>query len=290
MAESSAGRSVGQPLSVVVPAHDEEVVLGRLLAALGDLGDHDELVVVCDGCTDRTADIARTHPRATVVEQPQGGKPSALNAGDRVARVFPRFYVDADIVVTADALRAVADQFCDGVLAGAPRLRVDISRSSWAVRRFYDVWTRLPYATTGIIGSGVMGLSREGRARFAEFPDVIGDDEFVRRQFDTHERVTRQRSTFTVTAPRTLGPLVAIKTRGRLGIYQLDELDGPARRESGEAGSSVLPRLARDPRRWPSLAVYIAVRSTVSLRARRRLARGETTRWDRDDSARQPVS
>jgi hypothetical protein len=275
---------------VVVPAHDEEAVLGRLLAALADLGAHDELVVVCDGCTDRTAEVARTHPLAVVVEQPQGGKPSALNAGDRVATLFPRFYVDADIVVTARSLRDVAGQMTGGVVAGAPAIRVDASRSSWAVRRFYDVWTRLPYATTGIIGSGVMGLTREGRSRFGEFPPVIGDDEFVRRQFDTDERVARPLSTFTVTAPRTLAPLLAIKTRSRLGIYQLDELDGPARRESGEPGSSVLPRLAHDPRRWTSLAVYVAVRLVVGRRARRRLARGDTARWDRDDTARQPVS
>lgn len=56
-------------LLVVVPAHDEEAVLGRcldhLVAAVDQLGPaapEVRTVVVLDGCTDRTAAIARQHP------------------------------------------------------------------------------------------------------------------------------------------------------------------------------------------------------------------------------------
>ena len=52
----------GDPLaaSIVIPAHDEEAVIGRLLDSLaGGLdGARLDVVVACNGCTDRTAEIA----------------------------------------------------------------------------------------------------------------------------------------------------------------------------------------------------------------------------------------
>ena len=57
------------PISVVIPAHDEEAVVGRCLAALLDGARPGELdvVVVCNGCTDATADIARGFGRGVRV-------------------------------------------------------------------------------------------------------------------------------------------------------------------------------------------------------------------------------
>ena len=48
-------------ISVVIAAHNEEDVLGRCLDALlrGSRPTELEIVVVCNGCTDRTADVAR---------------------------------------------------------------------------------------------------------------------------------------------------------------------------------------------------------------------------------------
>ncbi|MFC4784709.1 glycosyltransferase [Nocardioides sp. MAHUQ-72] len=273
------------PLSVIIPAHDEEAVIGRLLEALGPPLPADEVIVVCDGCTDRTAEVARRFPGVRVIEAERGGKPAALNIGDEAASLFPRFYVDADIVVSLQTLREVQLDDAGGALAGAPSMHVDLSRSSWPVGRFYDIWTRLPYTGQGMIGSGVIGLARRGRERFEDFPPLIGDDEFLRRLFTVEERCAPSQGFFTVTAPRRLGPLVRIKTRGRLGIMQLDAAFGPAPPEVGEQGRSVLLPLLRDPRRWPGLAVFATVRVLVGIRARRRLAAGDVT-WDRDETAR----
>ena len=68
------------------------------------------MVVVCNGCHDRTAEVARqVAPLATVVEIPVASKVAALNAGDAVARYFPRFYLDADIELPVAAVRPVAE-------------------------------------------------------------------------------------------------------------------------------------------------------------------------------------
>jgi len=178
---------------VVIPAHNEEVVLGRGLdgvlsgALLGEI----DVVVVCNGCSDGTADVARSYgDRVRVIETPIPSKTHALNLGDEAARGFPRFYVDADVVLTLDGIRRIAARLgASGAPAAAPVMQVDLSGSSWPVRAFYAIWTQMPYTREGMIGVGVYALSEEGRRRFGRFPDVIADDGYVRALFSPVERV-----------------------------------------------------------------------------------------------------
>ncbi|WP_434318700.1 glycosyltransferase [Leifsonia sp. P73] len=75
--------------SVVIAAHDEEAVLGACLRSLLSEGvERDRIVVVANGCSDRTAEVARDHG-VVVVEREEPGKAAALNAGDAVAHGFP---------------------------------------------------------------------------------------------------------------------------------------------------------------------------------------------------------
>src|SRR4051794_31851306 len=69
--------------SVVIPAHDEESVIGRCLAAWsGELEPGEaEVVVVANGCSDGTAEAARDFG-VRVLELPAASKSAALNAGD----------------------------------------------------------------------------------------------------------------------------------------------------------------------------------------------------------------
>ena len=152
-----------------------------------------EVIVACNGCTDRTADIARGFGEPVrVLETDQASKTAALNAADEVATGFPRFYVDADVVLDLASIRAMAAVLERGdALLAAPSLRMDLSKTTWPVRAYYRVWTSLPYNQV-MVGTGAYGLSRAGRARFDRFPDVIADDGFVRFQFRPGERRTVQ--------------------------------------------------------------------------------------------------
>src|SRR5436305_10679684 len=97
--------------SVIIPAHDEETTIGRCLEGLlaDAREDEFEVIVVCNGCTDRTADVARSFERgATVIEIDRASKYLALRAGENHASGFPRFYIDADVITSAQAVRDVA--------------------------------------------------------------------------------------------------------------------------------------------------------------------------------------
>ena len=157
-------------ISIIIPAHNERAVIARGLEALisGSKPDEIEIIVVCNGCTDDTAEIARRFaPIVRVIETEVASKTNALNIGDSIARYFPRVYIDADIVIKIDAVRELARHLAKGdILAVAPVPILDITGCSASVRAYYAVRSHLPSARQGLGGSGVYALSRTGRARF----------------------------------------------------------------------------------------------------------------------------
>ncbi|MDQ1485296.1 MAG: hypothetical protein QOJ62_989 [Actinomycetota bacterium] len=275
---------------VIIPAHNEESVVGRCLSAfLPDLEPGEaSVVVVPNGCTDSTEAVARQHNGVDVVVLSHSSKSAALNAGDAFADGFPRIYLDADIVISADTLRALAGALsAPGALVAAPRVTFALNGRPWTVRAFYDVYGRLPYVADGLIGLGLYGLSREGRERFESFPPVTADDLFVQRLFEPSERTVLDAHSFAVQTPRTTRSLIAVRTRTAFGNA---ELHGWAENRPGRAAerstdttlAALVNLLRRNPRLMPAVAVYAAVTIAARVAARRRSAR----HWQRDDTTR----
>jgi len=95
----------GQPeVSVIVPARNEEASLGACLESLaGQQGISFEIIVVDDGSTDRTNEIARSFASVKLIEAgslPEGwsGKSNAVYAGAQQARGEWLLFTDADTV------------------------------------------------------------------------------------------------------------------------------------------------------------------------------------------------
>ncbi|MDG2305572.1 MAG: glycosyltransferase [Candidatus Binatia bacterium] len=113
-------------VSVVVCAYDEERTLGACLAALEKLDyPRFEVVVVDDGSTDRTAQIADSHAGSTirVVHQENRGLGAARNRGIAEARGEVIAFTDADCVVDAAWLGYLVGKLRDGFVAvGGPNL------------------------------------------------------------------------------------------------------------------------------------------------------------------------
>lgn len=122
----------GRPLvSIVVPAHNEgAVIAGNLRRLLADArrGEFD-VVVVANACSDATAQAARD-AGVRVLETPVPGKPHAIRLGDATCAAFPRIYLDADVALDTESVRAlVAACAQPGVLACA-RCRTSSSTES----------------------------------------------------------------------------------------------------------------------------------------------------------------
>ena len=153
---------------------------------------------------------------------PIPSKTVALNLGDAALAGFPRFYMDADISINAEAIARIAEGLKKpGILAASPRVEHDLSKCSWAVRAFYAIDSRMPSSHIAIGSSGVYALSEEGRRRFREFPAIVADDTFVRWHFRPEECVVVDEAVSVVTPPRRVAALIKIKTRSHYGNYEL---------------------------------------------------------------------
>ena len=280
-------------ISIVVPAHNESSVIARTLSTLvgGSGSDEIDVVVVCNGCTDDTANIARRFgPAVRVIESDVASKTHALNLGDQTSRSFPRIYADADIVITVDAIRALASRLERGdVLAVAPTPDINLTGCSWLVREYFGVRSRLPSSREGIGGSGVYALSEAGRRRFAEFPNVIADDTYVRLQFKPEERETLASVKSMVFAPRTIGQLIAVRTRAYNGTFELAARFPELWMNKGEANNRTLIGLFKEPRLWLGLLIYCYVNIFARCRAEFFLEL-ESFSWQRDDTSRVALS
>jgi glycosyltransferase involved in cell wall biosynthesis len=115
-------------ISFVVPAYNEEVLLGRALSALtsagGSLGEPFEVVVVDDASTDRTAEVAREWG-ARVVSVIHRQIAATRNAGARTASGEFLVFVDADTVVTPIVVTAAVKAMRAGAVGGGSAFRFD---------------------------------------------------------------------------------------------------------------------------------------------------------------------
>jgi hypothetical protein len=274
--------------SIVIPAHNEAAVIGRCLDALftGLAPGEVEVVVVCNGCTDTTAEVARKSPhRVTVLEIAVPSKIAALRAGEQAVSALPRLFLDADVVLSGQTAKVLLTRLAEpSVVAARPPIRYDASASSWLVRRFYTARAQLPNVMGSLWGAGVYGLSAAGRARFREFPMVVAEDLFVDRLFTTEEVEVLPIAPVIVTCPRTARGLLNVLKRTYRGNAALTGVPGLPRPGTGVT----LRQLARLARRGvPSLRDAIIYGSFVIFgRVAARYGPSHIGMWERDETSR----
>lgn len=82
-------------VSVVIPAYNEEAIIGTILTQIEQQPQVDEIIVVDDGSGDRTVEVVREHPQVRLVQHPYNiGNGAAVKSGIRAAT--------GDIIVLMD--------------------------------------------------------------------------------------------------------------------------------------------------------------------------------------------
>ncbi|GAA3736664.1 cellulose synthase/poly-beta-1,6-N-acetylglucosamine synthase-like glycosyltransferase/peptidoglycan/xylan/chitin deacetylase (PgdA/CDA1 family) [Spinactinospora alkalitolerans] len=151
------GPPVARPASVVVPVYNERACIEDTLASLVG-GDHPvEIIVVDDGSTDRTADVAEAfgHPDVRVVRKPNGGKASALNTGVAAASHDIIVMMDGDTVFERDTVRRLVQPFADPEI-GAVSGNTKVANR----RRLIGLWQHIEYVIGFNIDRRVYDLLR----------------------------------------------------------------------------------------------------------------------------------
>jgi glycosyltransferase involved in cell wall biosynthesis len=280
--------------TIVIPAHNESLVIGRLLGQLVPTGQVPSLdiIVVANGCTDNTAEIARSFGQyVRVICLPTASKYLAMLGGDRVATSFPRIYVDADVELgLADVLALEAELRKPGVLAAAPTRVLPLDGCPWPVRCYYDIWSRLPYVRHGLFARGVVAVNEAGHRRITSLPPLMADDLAASLSFSPAERRIAADARVIYHPPHRFADLLRRRVRAATGVAQI-ERSGQAPPSKERTRPADLMAILRDhPAAAPRLAVFGAVTIIARLAARRAIARGDYTTWLRDESSRRAAA
>jgi hypothetical protein len=265
-------------------------VIPRLLEQLingADPGEMD-IIVVANGCTDDTAEVAASfEPNVRVLTISVASKQAALTAGDRAAEGFPRIYVDADVELRVDDVRALTAALRQpGVLAAAPERELAMTGRPWQVRWYYDVWTQLPGVQSGLWGRGVIAVNEAGHRNLTDAPPLQADDLAASLMFQPHETALVPGARVIIHPPRTFTGLLHRRARSVTGVAQIEhakDLDGSADRTRL---SDLTAIIRRRPGMLPQVGYFLSVAVFARLRATPARARGDYVTWLRDESSR----
>ena len=269
--------------SIIVPVHDEAALLPTTLPPLlrEAAAIEADLILVCNGCTDGSVALARSlvGESGRVIELEAASKSLAIRAGEDLVSGFPRFFVDADVVLGPGCLTLLAEALRRGHAdLVAPRLRVDTSCGSRGAAAVTSVWHSLPHmAQDGL--HAVLGVSRRGRAFWGPMPDVLADDSYIVSRVPPCRRSVVQHAAATFQPPRSLASWVGVRRRWTAGHAQLRALGERVPRSRGQRRALLQLFLSRR-------AFGAVLFAGVALASR--LPASRPQRWYRDLTTRSP--
>jgi poly-beta-1,6-N-acetyl-D-glucosamine synthase len=151
--------------AIIVPAHNEEGVIGATLDSIAAAHDLSDVYVFCDACTDGTAEIARTFlPAANVIDHRVNiGKSRGLQyVVEHI--IVPAGYdyvavIDADTTIRPDFFRrAIPILQREGVAAVTGQVKSRRYANPFAVYRtfVYAIWQAVFKRTQSFLGSVII--------------------------------------------------------------------------------------------------------------------------------------
>ncbi len=153
-----------QTVSIIIPAWNEEKSIERTIRSALNLNypkEKIEIIVVDDGSTDRTYELAKKFVglngfNVRVFKKENGGKGSALNFGIKKSKSEIIVSMDADTFVEPDALGLMVSKFYnDDVMSVTPAMGIYKPKSIWQriqqIEYYIGTFLRKVFASTNSI-------------------------------------------------------------------------------------------------------------------------------------------
>lgn len=179
-------REIEPTVTLIVAAHDEELVIERRLENLLALNyppDKLELVVASDASTDRTDELVESvtagHPRVRLIPGPRGGKVAAQDRAVRATTGSILAFSDANTLWKPDALRKLVSNFADPAVAyvcGGHFYEPADGTNREGIYSRFEGWLRENESRFGSITAGVGPIYAVRRADYVELDPRFGHD------------------------------------------------------------------------------------------------------------------
>ena len=169
-------------VSLIVAAHDEETSIApwvRASLALDYPRERLEVVVVSDGSTDRTVELATDAGADLVLEVPRGGKVAALNAAVERARGEVLAFSDANSTWEPEALRRLVARFADpriGYVCGQLRLEGPAGENQEGLYWRYEMAARALESRLAGVTAGNGAINAVRRDAYIALEPTRGQD------------------------------------------------------------------------------------------------------------------
>lgn len=183
-------------ISVVIPAHNEEALIGRCLASVREaekrLGEAVEIIVCLNRCTDNTEQIAAGFG-VILQEEPEANVARVRNRGLAAASGDILVTLDADTTMSANYLREVKRLLASGRYIGGAGLMVTDRLNLASI--LLGLVLVLPAFLLMRFSGGMFWMTREAYAAVGGFDSgyLTGEDLQMWRALRRYARAQRQR-------------------------------------------------------------------------------------------------
>lgn len=129
--------------SIIVPAHNEENYLRETLHSIKQQTYQNfETIVVANGCTDKTEEIAKKRANIRVLSLPKANVSVARNAGALNAKGDILLFLDADTTLEKDSLKKIKEEFTDDISVATTKVKPDLEKIKYKLamsfKNFYN--------------------------------------------------------------------------------------------------------------------------------------------------------
>lgn len=247
-------------VSIVVPAYNEGENIGDTIESLLRLNypkDKMEIIVVDDGSTDNTYEVAKHYEGETVrvIRKENGGKSSALNTGIEHARGEIIACMDADSVATPDSLRILVEYIMEeNADAVTPVMHVwkpktILEKFQWAEYNMSNVMRRALDAMHAqyVVPGPFSVFRRDVFEKYGYFEDNITEDmELAMRIQANGGKIAHASDAIVYTkVPKTIPSLIKQRVRWNLGFLEnAIRYRKEIARNGGDLGNFVFPAVA----------------------------------------------
>ena len=225
------------PLSIIVPAYNEEVGAASTIASLLNQNYPNlEVIFVDDGSKDKTFENVQAaygnHPQVQVLTKPNGGKASALNYGLKKCKSDFVVCIDADTHLDPNAIREIARPFADpkiGAVAGNVKVGNQVNMlTKWQSIEYITAqnFDRMAFAYLNCITvvPGAIGAFRRkaiGAVGWYETDTLAEDCDLTMRIIRKGYRVVQSNKAIAITeSPESLKQFLKQRFRWTFGVMQ----------------------------------------------------------------------